>query len=72
MDKCYTYYLIPWTLIIFIHYQVQGESHVLPEFLCIPVVIEAVVWHLENLVGLSQAVPGSVVSFVHLCNTIHY
>lgn len=30
------------------------------------IVIKAVKWHLEDLIGLPQSIPRSVVSFVHL------
>ena len=34
------------------------------------VVVEAVKEHLQNLVRLAEAVPGAVVSAVHLCNEL--
>lgn len=38
---------------------------VLPELMGSSVIIKAVKWHLENLICLPQAIPCSVVSFIH-------
>lgn len=36
-----------------------------PELMGLPVVVERVERHFEDLVGLSESVPGPVVPFVH-------
>lgn len=36
-----------------------------PELMSLSVIVQTVKGHLEDLVGLTQAVPGSVVSLVH-------
>ena len=54
-----------------IHTQTQSfntvsHTHPLPELVSLSVVVEAVEGHLQDLVGLAQAVPGPVVPLVHL------
>lgn len=38
----------------------------LPELVGPSVIIETVKWHFEDFVGLPQAIPGSVIPFIHL------
>lgn len=38
----------------------------IPELVSLPIIIQTVKWHPEDLICLTQAIPGTVVTLVHL------